>query len=365
MTVRPAGFSRAEMDAGAPKCSAPCPTRAHRSVRGLAATHEALHVRVMTQRPQPLEQRADFPAGETDSATRMVLRPRVLRIVALAWAVLTVVKATEGYLHNVLSDAPASFSWQLLNDLPIGIAGLLATPVALWLAFRFPITKTTWRRNLPALLGGSALLVVAMNILRMQLWSWLDVLPPLGMSRLTLASVAGSFHIDLLNMVFVMGAAHFVLRVRDEQRRSVAAARLEAELANARLHALQSQMQPHFLFNTLHTIGQLVRAQRGPESLRVVELLGDLLRRSLKAGGAATATLAEEIEVARTYLEIEHVRFADRLRVHWDVDPAVLSVRVPVLLVQPLVENAIRHGIAPSSTASTVRVSVRRAQDDV
>jgi two-component system sensor histidine kinase AlgZ len=132
--------------------------------------------------------------------------------------------------------------------------------------------------------------------------------------------------------------------------------------AAARLAELQSRIRPHFLFNALNTALALVRVD--PERAEIVlEDLAQLFRVALADVGASV-TLAEEIELARRYLEIEEVRFGDRLQVVWQIDPVVNSARVPPLVLQPLVENAVRHGIEPSPTGGsvTIQASVRRGQ---
>jgi two-component system LytT family sensor kinase len=130
------------------------------------------------------------------------------------------------------------------------------------------------------------------------------------------------------------------------QDRQVAAARLEAELAAARLHALRGHLQPHFLFNSLHSIAALARAGDTAGVVRLIAALSDLLRHVLDAGDRHTS-LREELQIVERYLEIQRARFADRLDVTVDLAPDVADARVPLLIVQPLVENAVRHGLAP------------------
>src|SRR5262249_31172973 len=132
-------------------------------------------------------------------------------------------------------------------------------------------------------------------------------------------------------------------RLRQREAESLA---LAASLAEARLDALRAQLEPHFLYNVLNTAAMLAREQRGDETVAVLARLGELLRHVLREGGTGETALAEEIAFLRGYLELERLRFADRLEVDIDVDPALGELRVPSLLLQPLVENAIRHGIA-------------------
>ena len=146
--------------------------------------------------------------------------------------------------------------------------------------------------------------------------------------------------------------------------KEVQAATLESQLSEARLNALKMQLQPHFLFNTLHSIGALARTGRGEEVVRVVTGLSDLLRRVLTAGGGQLVLLEEELDFVDRYLEIEGLRFQDRLRVTREIAPDVLDAQVPNLILQPLVENAIRHGISvlPKSGRVELRASRRGEQ---
>ena len=148
---------------------------------------------------------------------------------------------------------------------------------------------------------------------------------------------------------------HF-LRSRQQEEQTQA---LQAELAQAQLQALRMQVNPHFLFNTLNAIAVLVRGGETSKAGRTLRLLSDMLRATFKGADVQMAPLREEIDLVERYLEIEEIRFGDRLRVEIEVDPDVSEVPVPYLLLQPLVENAVRHGIAPHAEAGVVRVSAR------
>ncbi len=145
--------------------------------------------------------------------------------------------------------------------------------------------------------------------------------------------------------------AHYADRAAQlERERDRRAAQLEASLAQARLTALELQTQPHFLFNTLNGIGALVRAGQNPQALSMIAGLSDLLRYALERGGA-TVALEEEARTVGLYLEIQRIRFADRMTVDMAMAPETLHGAMPVLLLQPLAENAVRHGIARSGGA--------------
>ncbi len=161
----------------------------------------------------------------------------------------------------------------------------------------------------------------------------------------------------------VVGIEH-AIRYFDEARdRELQVARLSEQLSGARFAALQAQLNPHFLFNTLNTIAVLVRDNDRARAVRIVEQLSDVLRRTLSRHRANEVRLAEELELVRQYLAIEQARFSDRLQAIFEIDAGVMAAAVPSFAIQHLVENAIRHGIAPQSDAGQVAVTARRVRD--
>lgn len=142
-----------------------------------------------------------------------------------------------------------------------------------------------------------------------------------------------------------------------ERERALAA---EGEAHRARLQALRYQLNPHFLFNTLNAVSTLIVERENRDAERMVARLSDFLRLTLECDADVEVPLADELDFARRYLDIEQIRFGDRLTVQEDVDPETLSAQVPPLLLQPLVENAVRHGIMPSEAGGTLRIEARR-----
>jgi len=151
-------------------------------------------------------------------------------------------------------------------------------------------------------------------------------------------------------------------RARERER---AAAQLETSLAQARLHALELQTQPHFLFNTLNGIGALVRAGQNREALTMISGLSDLLRYALDRAVGGVVPLDEEARTVRRYLEIQGLRFSNRLTYNVQVDTGAAGAAVPALLLQPLVENAVRHGLAQSNEPGRITMRAIRQGDDV
>ncbi|HEU5079166.1 MAG TPA: histidine kinase [Opitutaceae bacterium] len=170
------------------------------------------------------------------------------------------------------------------------------------------------------------------------------------------------FGFNLLIYGGVVVAWYAVTYYRDLQERRVEAAEMRGLLQQAQLQALRSQLNPHFLFNTLHSIAELVH-----EDPRLAEQmllrLSELLRKALHSSGAQEVQLAEELDFVKSYLEIEQLRLGERLSVTWDIAPDSLTARVPSLLLQPLIENAIQHGIAASAQPGRLLIRARRDGD--
>jgi signal transduction histidine kinase len=185
---------------------------------------------------------------------------------------------------------------------------------------------------------------------------------PEGFWSAVLMQARGRLHLELLIYTAAAGTGAAIVlhgRYRDRQ---LAAARLEAELAAARLDALRTQLQPHFLFNSLHSIASLARAGDTAGVVRLIAGFSELLRSLLEQGERHLA-LADELQLVERYLEIQRVRFADRLNATIELDPAVGHARVPLLVVQPLVENALRHGLAPRVEPGSLVVRARREHE--
>jgi two-component system, LytTR family, sensor kinase len=154
-------------------------------------------------------------------------------------------------------------------------------------------------------------------------------------------------------------AAHAVSYNRTIREREVREVRLEGQLAKARLQALKSQLQPHFLFNTMHSISSLMLTDVRAAD-RMMSRLGDLLRMSLESAETQITTLSREVEFLDCYLEIEKVRFAEKLSVTLDISPETLDASVPHLLLQPLVDNAVKHGISKLPDGGEIRIAAKR-----
>ena len=257
------------------------------------------------------------------------------------------------------------FAWQ--------IAGwwfwAAATPLVLWLGRRFPFERAAIARSLPvhaaACVAVSAAYTLYAASLMLALRPWGAATNPPPFAALFFGRLLSQFHIDLLIYFAIVGvgvALGYYARLRERERQ---AAQLEARLAEAQLEALRAQLHPHFLFNTLNGIAALVREGSNRAAVDMLAGLSDLLRHALANAGRQEVPLREEVEFLELYLGIQQMRFRDRLRVQIDAAPDALDALVPNLILQPLVENAVRHGVAARDRVCTVVVGARRDRDQL
>lgn len=191
------------------------------------------------------------------------------------------------------------------------------------------------------------------------------VVGPYSMRKMPLGtalwdSVSKSAFLDTLVYVMSVGVLLAIDLRRKLRAQELAGARLQAELAKAELDSLRVQLHPHFLFNTLNAISMLVRKGEGDTAVRMIAGLSDLLRLALATVGQQEVPLRQELDFLERYLCLQQIRFPDRLRITMHIAPETLDARVPSLVLQPLAENAVRHGIAPSVTGGSVEVAAVR-----
>ena len=173
-----------------------------------------------------------------------------------------------------------------------------------------------------------------------------------------------TFNVSLLTSWLISGVCHAILQTRASRERREQALRLEAQLSGARLQLLRAQLQPHFLFNTLNSIATLMHRDLDAAE-RLLVRLGDLLRMALDLGDSTEIPLERELAFTRLYLQIQGVRFGDRLAVEYRVEPEALDALVPSMLLQPLAENAIQHGIGDHAGGGRVEIAARRDGDSL
>jgi LytS/YehU family sensor histidine kinase len=235
------------------------------------------------------------------------------------------------------------------------------TPLIFSLGRRFPERRASWLRgiivHLPISVIVAAVHVAAATYLRILIEPfdvWSDTRPFLLQYR---SGLRGFFLFDFFVYWAILGVG-YAFDYRDRYReREATASQLKAQLAQAQLEALKMQLHPHFLFNTLHAIAGLVRSNERQPAVNMIAGLSELLRRALESADEQEVPLHEEIKFVETYLDIQKVRFSDRLRVRMELAEETLSAQVPNLILQPLVENAIRHGISLNDSAGLVVIT--------
>jgi signal transduction histidine kinase len=241
----------------------------------------------------------------------------------------------------------------------------LLLPSVVWVARRFPLDSGNRLRNISVHAAGAMTFALvrfaAMTAVRLLVLT--DIKSP-SVTWWVYAQRQFLWDVDWCLMVYsaIVGASHALAYYHESQGRKLKEAQLETRLIEARLKTLEAELHPHFLFNTLHAISTLVH--RDPESAdRMISRLSDLLRITFDRSGEATVSLKEEIDFLQKYLDIEQTRFQDRLTVQVDVDPDVFDAEVPRMILQPLVENAMKHGIAQSADKGHVQIAAGRDDD--
>jgi two-component system, LytTR family, sensor kinase len=261
--------------------------------------------------------------------------------VFLAWTLVALVGLCQWYLLRVSAGVPLQWAGFLAGTLQSCWLWAAFTPAIVALARRFRLERGAWTRNLLFHFGFS----LGFGFLDTLVGQGVAHVLPFGPQRPLLIAFLGQSFLEIFSYFAVVAIAHAVDYYALFHERQVAASRLEAQLLSAQLQSLEMQLRPHFLFNTLHTIASLVRTGRSPDAVRMIAGLSDLLRASLRPDAAAEVPLREELAFVQRYLAIERIRFQDRLRIRISAGPEVLDALVPSLILQPLVENAIRHGI--------------------
>ena len=245
------------------------------------------------------------------------------------------------------------------------IWAFLLTPIVLLLCAKFPLGRAGAVRLVPAhLLGMVATVcidVLVKTALHKQVYPGLPHLPvSLQLRQYFFSQTEADVQIYLVVAVLGYVVAYYA-KVRSQELR---ASRLETNLVQAELQVLKMQLQPHFLFNTLHSISSLV-SSNPRAAQKMICSLGDLLRLSLVREDLPEVTLRRELEFLELYLDIERVRFQDRLVARIDIADEVLDTRIPYLLLQPLVENAIKHGVARRPGSGKIEIAAFRDSEQV
>ena len=292
-----------------------------------------------------------------------------------AWTVVSLIDTTSTYWAYKSSGSPMTIGHAVGVAFSLDLTCAPLTPFVFVLALRFPFKKDNWARmgllHLFFALAFAAIHVALIAASPYGHWDW----QANKFTSIIWDSNTHSFHViwrlfkrmlftyvpsditsTYLPIILIAHAVSYYERLRDSAIRS---AKLEMELAKSHLQALKSHLQPHFLFNTLHSISSLMFTDASAAD-KMMTRLSDLLRMNLESVGSQLTTLNRELEFVGGYLEIEKIRFEERLNVVVDVQPETLDAQVPSLMLQPVVENAVRHGISHVSRGGTIWITVRR-----
>ena len=300
---------------------------------------------------------------ESHGSTIKIRRRRWVRLASIwgIWTFIGIVFTLQGYFTSYRSERPMLFMESLYLQMTWSYVWALGTPLVLWAAARLPIERSNWIRSALLHIPISIVLSVVLTALaRVIIWLVLGYRMgrPLTFESIT-NFVVGNFSegIGIYLLIALMSYAYgYYRRYREGQLRTL---QLEAQLSHAQLQALKMQLHPHFLFNTLHSISALLT--KDVEAARkMITRLGDFLRLTLENSGSQEVTLQQEMEFLSCYLEIERIRFQNRLVTRMDLGPQTLEAKVPNLILQPIVENAIRHGIAPRSTPGLIEIEAKQ-----
>ena len=274
----------------------------------------------------------------------------------LFWTIYAIIDSAGSYAFLVLLGQKAVPGNIILWNFSEAYIWVLFTPLIYAITLRYSFSRESWQKSLAVHLGMSFLVVTAGAWLLLRLTDvlkWGDISTPFHTRLLGLALQ------DLPRYFVTAAVAQMVAYYGTLREREAESASLEVRLAQAQLEILRAQMEPHFLFNTLSSIATLTG--KNPASAEEMTLqLAALLRTSLDCAGSQEIPLQQELDFLQPYLNIQRTRFQDRLTMRVNVEDSILSASVPSLILQPLVENAIRHGIAKSAGPGCVDISARR-----
>ena len=285
----------------------------------------------------------------------------ILFLVATAFGVFA---STQHFLGMRMGGSNPTWSHAVSAELPAWYLWLAAFPAVAWFVSRYRLERRIIVQRVLLYVGFALLILLLHTAANL----WIHRLTGFSSTRVPYWIAFGrttpwAMTSGLLSYGAIRGLAlarDYYLRYRE---RPLAAAELSARLAEAQLAALRMQLNPHFLFNTLNSVAMLVRRQRSDEAVRMVAGLRGLLRTALEASPPQEVPLREELAFCQRYLEIERIRFSDRLQVDVQVPEETLDAFVPHLVLQPLVENALKHGIAQRSAAGRLEVRAERRGD--
>jgi two-component system LytT family sensor kinase len=312
----------------------------------VSARYSLIHSAQPTTDTDP---RSSFPVPRSPLITALVI--------FAVWTTLGLLSCAQGMLY--LGQVGQHLTWGLFAARMLDwYTCAVFTPLFFWTSAHFPVDRRRWRTSVPVQLLASSAAVVIKYAFLVQYWRLV-----LGQKGATLTrALESNFIIESMIFWAVIAIIHGILFYRRWQEREQLAAELRARLSEAQLEVLKGQIRPHFLFNTLNSVSTLVHSDPASADRMVVQL-ADLLRASLETSGKREIPLADELALLERYLGIMQVRHQDRLSVSIQATPRARSALVPHFILQPLVENAIEHGIARRAGAGCIVIEAADVGD--
>lgn len=284
----------------------------------------------------------------------------------LVWSAWWVLAVIQSYISSYEQGFDV-FLHSILDYAYVGLVWILVTPIIIYFARRLKYEGNLVKIVVPHL--AVCLLILFIRTLLYTFLTnthidrslsffqnWLHIV---GIQLLGNFVIYGLIVVSYYSIVWYLGFKDSELR---SLKLNLKSEQLERQLSDANLKTLRMQLNPHFLFNTLHSVASLIRVKRNEDAINTLASLSDLLRSTVYENNANEVSIEEEVRFIKKYLSIEELRFAHRLRVEWNVDPSVLECKIPKLLLQPLVENALKHGLK-ESTEGVLSISVQRTNN--
>lgn len=282
------------------------------------------------------------------------------------WTLIGLSFARQFYVSSSSFGNPVSWRHALSHSLADWYLFAVLSPPAIWLAGRFAFARSHWLRNSVLHVAASAVFSIGWMALRAVVGQWQSSVAgePIAFGNAFQTLFLKTFYFNMLVYWVIVSVAHTFGYYQKFHERELSALELEKRLTQAKLQALQMQINPHFLFNTLHAISALMHKDVEAAD-RMIARLSDLLRYALESTEAHEVPLQQELDFLDRYLEIEQTRFGKRLTVHKEIDQDALQAKVPNLVLQPLVENAIRHGIEPQAKPGRIELRAQRVANQL
>lgn len=286
-------------------------------------------------------------------------RPGKIALVLALWTIFGILSALQVYVRDVNGRSDASV-FSVFNIVYYYWAWALTTPLIVRLSTRIARDERKWWIRVASGLPLAFVILATQSVIYTICFGFEIDIPPRQIFALSLDTFVRHLAGNVLTLGTIVGGFVAFRYYQTTQQKLVRAAELESSLSTARLDSLRTQLQPHFLFNTLNLISGLVAKGDAPTANRAIARLGDLLRATLDSSGEQKVPLSHELDLTRRYLEIAKLRFGDRLVVRESIADEALRVPVPTLILQPLIENALEHAIGRMEKGGTIQIDIHR-----